>query len=796
MFQNYFKIALRNLMKNRVYSVVNILSLVIGLVCGMLIIVYVLDEISYDRFHDRAGRIYRLGRKTETAEQVVLEPLSCAPAARALMTDFPDIENAVRIRNTGNIAVRYGDKMFYEKHIAYADAPVFDVFTFPMIEGDAGTALTRPYSAVITEDMASKYFGIENPVGKILRFNNQHDYMVTGVMQNVPDNSHFEFDMLCSMETLAAQKDPDLDNWLSFGYFTYVLLKENAAPEDIQKKLPAFVRHYIGDDFKVQGKSIHFFLHPLLKIQLYSHLEGYPPGRIVQVCFLSMFALCIILAGCMNFMNLAVARSVNRSREVGIRKVIGANRKQLMVQFTAEAVILSLISMVVAMILVKWFLPAFSTVVRQQLTLDFTARPELLLYFIGLSLIVGIVSGSYPAFYLSRVHPADILKGRFTAGARKVRLRNALVLFQFFTSAVFIIQASVFGIQLEHLRDIDPGFDKNNVLVVPVSEENIRQSMDVFKKELRKEAGVTCVAATSTLPGWYIPREMKIPQGYTAEQMQIMDDINVDHGFIPAMGIEIIAGRNFSEDITTDPEQSVIINETAAQKFGWEQPVGKTIQYSTGNGQFATGTVCGVVRDFHLASLYRVIEPLFISNHAGRFNYLLVRFQPENVEETMDRIRHRWLARYPDHPFEYSFLDDSYDYYFQVVEKVMHIFSYFIFLTIFIACLGIFALAAYNAERRVKEIGIRKVLGAPSLHLVLMLNREIMLLVCIAMAAAVAFFQIPFLNPSTVMPYFTDFKPVVYLKSTLIVILMALVTISYQSIRAAAMNPVDSIRIE
>lgn len=796
MFNNYLKIALRNLFRHKVYSLVNILGLVIGLTCSILIIVYVLYELSYDRFHKNAKNIYRFGRETTTADRVIREPLSSAPTARALIHDFPEVSNVVRFGNRGKIIVKHDDKQFYEEHIYYVDPSVFDIFTFPMISGDPNTALVKPYSVVITEETAIKYFGTENPIGKVLKFNNQHDYFVTGVIKNVPDNSHHEFDMLCSIETLYAQKNPNLDNWLSFDYLTYVLLNDNVDYKDLEQKFPAFIDKYIGDEFKVQGKSIKFFLHPLTKIQLYSHLEGYPPGRITQVYFFSILAVCIILIACINFMNLCTARSTNRAKEVGIRKVVGANKGKLIYQFLSEALILSFISLILAIFLVELILPVFSTLIRQKLNLNYTEKPWLMLGFIGLAIFVGIISGSYPAFYLSRFHPIHVLKGKLTIGARKARLRSILVVFQFFTSTIFIIQAFIFGIQINNLKHKDIGFNKQHVVVLPIVDDEIKHSIKSFKRELTNYAGVLNVAATSTLPGWSIPRNFKIPQGYTEEQMQLMDDINVDQDFISTLEIKMAVGRNFSEKFSADKSNAIIINETAVQKFGWDNPIGKTIQYSIGPNKFATGTICGVVKDFHLASLYRIIEPLFISNNPDDLNYLLVRIKPEIMQHSIDYIKGTWIELYPNHPFDYSFLEHSYDYYFRVLEKVLQIFFYFTFLAILIACLGIFALATYTAEHRTKEIGIRKVLGATTFGIILKLNKEIIKLVIIAIILAWLFMQIPFLDPHMFLPYFSGIKFTIYLKSALLVVLIALVTISYQSIKTAMANPVDSIRYE
>lgn len=796
MFQNYLKVAIRNLLKNKIYSIVNISGLVIGLTCSMLIIVYVLNEHSYDRFHENAEYIYRLGKEAITGDKADREPLSSAPTAKALLQDFPEVANIARFKYCRKTIVKYRDKKFYESHISYVDPSAFDIFTLAMISGEAKTALTKPYSIVITEQIATKYFGTDNPLGKVLQFNNEYDYHVTGVMKNIPENSHLELDMLCSMETLYSQNDPTLENWLAFEYFTYVQLKDQVDYEQFESKFPAFIDKYISDDLKDQNKSIKFFLHPLTKIQLYSHLEGFSPGRITQVYIFFVFALCMLLTACINFMNLTTARSLNRAREVGIRKVVGANRSRLIYQFLGEALILSLISLLISLLIVQILIPYFSTLIRQQLHLNYIENPELILGFLVLAILVGIISGSYPAFYLSRFQPTQVLKGKITSKIRKINLRSGLVVFQFFMSTVFMIQTFIFSIQIGHLRNMDTGFNKEHVVVLPIVDDTIKRSIKSFKQELNDFPAVLNVAATSTLPGWSIPRSFKIPQGYAEDNMQLMDDINVDDDFISTLEIEMAAGRNFSEQFGTDQQDAIIINETAARTYGWEHPVGKTIRYSIGPDKFARATVCGVVKDFHLVSFYRKIEPLFISNKPDNINYLLLRVQPDNMQKTIAQIQQMWNNLYSDYPFEYSFLDNSYDGYFRILEKVLQAFVYFIFLTIFIACLGIFALATYNSENRIKEIGIRKVLGASTFEIMLKLNKEIMILVFIAIVLASLFMQIPFLDPTMFLAYFSGVKYTVYLKSAILISCIAVITISYQAIKTALTNPVKSLRYE
>jgi putative ABC transport system permease protein len=796
MLKNYLKITFRNLLKHKVFSLVNILGLVAGMTCSFLIIIYVLYEFSYDRFNKNAHDIYRLDRELTTAEGTIREPLSSPPAALALEKDLPGISEVVRFHNAGKSIIKYEDKQFYEDHVWYADSSVFDIFSFPMVDGDPKMALVKPYSAVITEEMATKYFGAANPVGKILRINNSHDYVVTGVIKNIPDNSHLEINILLSLETLYAEKDPSLENWLSFEDQTYVLLKSDVDYQAVEKNFPALIDKYIGAELKGQGKSIRFFLFPLTKIHLYSHLEGYPPGRITQVYFFLMFAMCIILIACLNFINLSTARSASRAKEVGIRKVVGADRTKLIFQFIGEAVILSTTSFIFALVLVELLLPAFGSIIGQNIKFSFTEEPVLSLGFFGLAILVGAAAGSYPAFYLSRFQPVQVMKGELTVGATKASLRSTFVVLQFFASTVFIIQTIVLGYQIRYMRNKDLGFNKHDVVVLPIADSEVRKSIQSLKKEFKNYSGIIDVGATSTLPGWNIPRDFEIPQGYTKEQMQLMDVLNVDCDFIPTMEIKLAGGRNFSEKFPADTDNGLIINETAARKFGWSDPIGKTIRYNTGHGDFATGTVCGVVKDFHLASLYRVIEPLCISDKPDELNYILVQISPQNTDQTLDYIGKKWKEIYPDHPFEYSFLEQSFDRYFQVVEKVLQICSYFTFMAIVIACLGIYALAAYTAEHRTKEIGIRKVLGATTFGILLKLNKETIKLVVISMVLALIFVQVPLIDLHEFLPYFVKPGFMVYVESALLLISVALATISYQSIKTALANPVESLRYE
>jgi putative ABC transport system permease protein len=716
--------------------------------------------------------------------------------AKALKFEFAEVKNVIRFRKLDRIVVRYSDKLFYESKIYFTDASVFDVFDFRLRKGDPNTVLTNPYSVVITEETADKYFGAENPVGKTLRFNNHSDYVVTGIMENLPENSHLEIDLLCSMSTLYAQKLADLEDWYAFNNLSYVLLKENYDYKKLENKFPNFIKKYIGQNYKAHGKNIKLFLHPLTKIHLYSHLEGYPPGRITGDVYYSLLAFFLLVIASINFINLSIARAATRAKEIGLRKVVGAKRSSLIQQFIFEALIISTLSVIIAFGLVEILLPVFSMTIGQELKMSFISMPWLLAAFAASALIVGLLTGGYPAFYLSRFKPVSVLKGGIRTSTGKSRFRSFLVVFQFMMSSLFIIQTGFLRNQIIYMKNKDLGFSKKNVVVLPLVDEDSRNTITVLKKELKIHAGVLNVAAASTIPGWNISRDFKIPEGFSKDEMQLMDEINVDDEFILAMGINLISGRNFAKEYPTDKESGVIVNETAIKKFKWKNPIGKTIQFNIGSDKYKTGKVVGVVKDFHLASLYRVIEPLFISNDPDKLNYLIVRIQPNNIPETIDFIKIKWQAINTAHPFNYFFLDDSFDHYFRVLERIMNVMLYFTLLAILISCLGIFALTSFTVERRTKEIGIRKVLGASTKGIIFQLNKEIMKLIAIATILAFLFMQLPFYDIEAFFPYMAPPDSFIYIKTLILIWVIALGTIMYQAVRAATANPVESLRYE
>jgi len=796
MFKNYLKITFRNLLKHKVYSVINLLGLSIGLTCSMLILIFVQHEFSFDRFHKNADRIYRLGREISSAEGERREPSSSATTAELLLQEYPEVKNATRFQAMGQVTIKYEEKLFYEKRIYYVDPSVFDVFTFPMLIGDPKTALLKPYSVVITEEMAGKYFGQTNPIGKVLRFDNRDDFIVTGVIKNLPKTTHREINMLCSFETLRAQNHPGLIDWLNFKFSTYLLLQKDYDYHALEVKLPAFIKKHFGKDLKTAESTLSFYLMPLKKIYLYSHLDGNSPGLITRVSYFSILALFIVLIACINFMNLSTARSAIRAKEVGIRKVVGADKSRLVKQFLGETLIFSFLALFTAFLLTELTLPFFNNIIEEELNLSITKTPQIFLGFVGLAFLVGIISGSYPAFSISRFHPAQVLKGNPATSFKKSRFRSALVVLQFALSTLFICHTNFVRNQLHYMKNKDIGFNKKDVIILPIMDDKVRQSIRTLKKELKGNRDILNVAASSSLPGLGIPRNVKIPEGYSRTQVQLMDDINVDHDFIPLLGIEMAAGRNFSETFPTDEQQAIIINEMAARKYGWEAPLGKTIQYSVDEDKYTTGIIIGVVKNFHLSSMHRLIEPLFISNHPERLNHILIRIQTRQIPKTIDFIETRWSQIFPDHPFQYSFLEDKYDRYFRTIQKIIDILAAFSVLAIMLACMGIFALAAFIAEQRTREIGIRKVLGDTTLGIIIRLNKELLKFVLIATLFIIPYATLPIVDLGKFFPYLAETDFFLYFKSALLVFIVAFITISYQSIRAALTKPVENLRYE
>jgi putative ABC transport system permease protein len=798
MLKNYLKIALVNLKKHKAFSFINLFGLGIGMACCILIAAYVFHELRYDKFHEKADRIYRLKSELKISGENLDIPKSSPPMSDYLVQNYPEVIDAVRFRRIGRVPVRFRESPFYEDHIFFADKSVFEIFTFPLVKGDPQKALETSYSIVVTEDMAQKYFGSDDPMGKLLNVNNQFDFTVTGVMKNIPHNSHFDFDMLCSFETFAQTNRREMQNWLSINNYTYILLDAGADAGQVEQKLPEMIDTRIGGMLKIAKAEMSLSLQPLTSIHLHSDLMQEISGNsnIVYVYIFSAIALFILAIACINFMNLSTARSAKRAREVGLRKVMGADRGKIIRQFLSESILNSILACILALILVDLTLPLFRSISGIELHVDYAQNFWLIPSLVGLALFVGLIAGSYPAFFLSAFQPTRVLKGEFKSGKSGNLFRSVLVIVQFTISIALIIGTIFVFNQLNFMKNQRLGFQKEQVVVIPISDESTLDSLRPVKQELESHAGIIQVAASSHVPGQTTYVNPFIPEGFTVDQMQYMGELYIDHEFIPTMGIELVAGRNFSAELSTDVTQSVIINETAARKFGWTHPVGKTIGDVSTSQKITKYTVIGVVKDFHIESLRKKIIPLFIGGTTHVFNSLSVRIKTENVPATLSFLETKMRQIDPSRPFEYAFLDDSFDAQYRSEDRLSRVFSYFAILAVFIACLGLFGLASFSAEQRTKEIGIRKVLGASVSGIILLLSKEFTKWILIANAIAwpIAFFAVRLWLQG--FAYRTKITVTAFIFSATISIVVAVFTVSFQAIRTAVTNPVDSLRYE
>jgi len=800
MFASYCKLTFRAINKHRIYSFINIAGLAIGIACCILIVLYIQFEFSFDKYHDKADRIFLLKRHGYFGGKENTSSSNNALAAGFIKKDFPEVEDTVRIGFMPNPAVLCEEKKFYESRVLYADDSFFEFFTYPMTKGDPKSALQAPFSVVITEEIAEKYFGKKNPMGKSLRINNQDNFTVTGVIKNVPRNSHLLFDMLCSFQTLYSKYPRGhafLNDFTSNRYWTYILLQKGIDPGTLESKFPDFIKKYGGTKLKIFGISMEYFLMPLTDIHLHTPLSGGKTGigTILYIYIFALIAGIVLIIACINFVNLTTARSAKRAQEVGMRKVLGAQKSELVRQFLFESFFYSVISLLLALGLAEFALPTMSSIAGYELAIDLTHMLWLFPALLGIAVFVGLIAGSYPAFFLAAFQPGRVLKGGTKTGAGNSFFRNVLVVMQFSISVVLIIGTIIITRQLDYMKNKNPGFDKEQVVVLPFRDEELRKSLATIKNELQVHSDIVNVSVSSDIPGQYPQYNQKLPEGFSMSQSQLMYDLVVDEDFIPTLGMEIVAGRNFSREFGADQKASAIINETAAKEFGWENPLGKKIGDYRG-----IRTVIGVVRDYHQIPITQEIKPLYIRFDPGDvynpYRMLSIRIAPGSVSRAMKYIEKTWNTIYPIHPFDYFFLDESFNDQFKETERIRELISYFAGLAIFIACLGLFGLTSFVAEQRTKEIGIRKVLGASTSGIVFMISKELAKMIVLANAIAwpVAYFVMR--NWLQTFPYRENISVLIFIFSGIIVLFIGLATISFQSIKAGLTDPVDSLKYE
>lgn len=799
MFRSYLNVILRQLFRQKGYSTINVLGLAIGLTSCILIMLYVKDELSYDQHHEKKGRIYRIV-VTQTAEGRTEEwartPSAWAPV---LMEEYPEIELFTRWKppNTSWL-IAYGEKSYEEKYFVFADSTVFDTFTIPLVQGSPETALTKPNTVVVSETMATVIFGNENPMGKVISVDEIYMFTVTGIMRDMPKNSHFRADFLASFNTLAANgiyNEPATIQNMDKTLYTYLLIREGYAPEDLEDKLSQFPTRHLGERLETLGVEFTPYLQALTDIHLHSNLtlEIKANSDIRYVYIFTSVAIFMLLIACVNFMNLSTARSARRALEVGIRKVLGAQRVQLTGQFIGESVFFAFIALAVALVLVHLILPEFSRFSGKELEMDYEST-WLLPALLAIALGTGIAAGGYPAFVLSSFRPITVLRGALKTVVSQSLFRKALIIFQFVVSTIMIVGTLVILEQLEYIGNKKLGFDKEHVVVVQLPDYEAVQGFPTFRNKMLQYPEIVSLSTTTSVPGRLTSTSFIQPEGYIVEDTPLIPTIWTGFDFVETMGIEITAGRSFSRAVASD-DYSVLINETAARTFGWEDPIGKSFTY-THTPDYPPMHVVGVMSDFHYHTLHQRIEPLLILFGEGG-DTMVAKLRSQSLSRGLEILQDQWREAYPNHPpMESYFLDQDLEQKYAAEQRLGSVFIAGSFLTILIACLGLLGLASYMTEQRTGEIGIRKAFGATVSNVILLFSKDFTKLILIAFVLGVP------ISYSIMQGWLADFSYRiemgfgVFILTGLVALLIAWITVGYHTFKVATSNPTDALRAE
>jgi len=812
MWLSYLKVAFRALVKQRLYTFINIIGLAVGVTTCVLILMFVRYENSYDEFHPKADRIYRLGVQGIMGDNAFANGVSAAPAGPTMQEDFPEVIDYVRIRRTGAPVLRYADKIFSEESWWLADSSIVDIFEIPFVLGDPKTALTQPYSVVLTERMANKYFGDDNPMGKVLNADNQSDFIVTGVVKELPPNSHWHFDFLAAM---ASYEDSRNTVWTSNNYFTYLLLQEGSNSQDLLAKFPDLIRKYVGpeiqqylgitmDQFEERGDAYKLLLAPMLDIHLESHLDNEIEvnGDGKTVTIFAYIAVFILLLACINYMNLSTARSLSRAKEIGIRKSLGAKRGQIVIQFLAESIFVTFISFSLAIMIVILVFPWFSALIDTPLELNLSDIPLIYLWVIP----VGLLAGSYPAFLLSSFKPVKVLRGNQAMGKGSGWLRNGLVIFQFSVSITLLIGTLIIKDQLNYMQTKDLGLNPNDLIVINKTGD-IGRNIKGFKNAVQQADGVLLVSNSTTVPGIKNSYNSTVfeMENEDGKKLSLLNWFWVDHDFANIYELKMKAGRFYSRAWGTDTS-AVILNEAAVRAFGITDPVGKDlVSFQGGGGDPRINfKIIGIVEDFHYDGPQVEIMPMGMflmgagddPNRANWGGYVTVKIDPDQTNSILAHINESWKQFAGDQTLEYEHFDESYAELFQTERQSANIVMLFAVLTIFIATIGLLGLASFTAVKRTKEIGIRKVLGASILNILVMLSMDTLKLMLVALVIALPVANYAMQRWLEKFAYRIDVSVLIFLGTAAGVTFLAIVTVVWQSFRAATANPVKSLRYE
>ncbi len=802
MLRNYFLVALRNIRKQRFYSIINIVGLTVGIVATLFIILYIKDELSYDRFHANIDRLYRVGLNGRLAGQEVHVVNTPPPLASAMVSEVPGVEQALRLWEWNDVVVKYEDKVFTEDRIFHTDSNFFKVFSFQLLEGDPETALKEPNSMVLTESVARKFFGDEEALGKVITFSNDNKAMkVTGVIQDAPSNSHFKYNYLVSFTSNDFGKS---DQWLSNSLHTYFVLHDGANVDDVLANLnESLIPKYVGpqiqqflgislDQFIQQDGKYGYFINPVKDIHLYSDVDGEmePPGDIAYIYIFVAIGFFILIIAAINFMNLSTARSSGRSREVGMRKTLGSLRWQLISQFLMESLVYSVVAVALAVLLVLILLPQFNLLSGKEFTFGQLLDPYMIGGIIGLTIFLGFLAGSYPAFYLTSFKVTEVFKGSVAKGTKSGWIRGGLVVVQFFISILLIVCTILVHNQLQYTQNKNLGFDKEKVIVIS-NVDRLGNNRKAFKDALMSDVNIVAASySNSVIPGVNNTTILRKPE---SEEDHIIGVYYADYEQVDVMGFELVAGRNFSRDFPSD-SSAMLVNESIVKAMGWKDPIGeKLISFNGPEPQEIT--VVGVLKDYNFESLRENIRPILIQ--LGDFgNDMTVRYRLDNPTDAVALIESKWKEVAPGEPFEFAFLDQRFDEMYRSEQRLGVLFTIFTGLAILIACLGLFGLAAFTAEQRTKEIGIRKAMGASSISIVRLLSTEFVKFILIAFVFSIypAYYFISGWLEN--FAYRVDINWWVLLLSGAMALVIALLTVSIQSVKASRLNPATTLRYE
>jgi putative ABC transport system permease protein len=794
MIRNYLLLAVKNFRKQKMFSLINILGLTVGITCCLMIFLFIMNEFSYDNFHKNGKDIYRVMRVGQVNGQERNIPYLSAPYATALKNDYPDaIEKTIRV-NPDNDLISYNNISFNEKKICLVDSNFFDFFSFRLLKGDPATVLNEPGSIVMTATAAKKYFGNDDPIGKVVDFNKRLHLKVTGIAADVPVNSHLDFDMLIPLSIW--RNEQWFNQWPNNGMFVYAQLNSKVQPEQLKKQFPAFMDKYMGKYYKEGGFKMNLTINPLKDIYFEgeSGFVNVKHGSQKKVYIFMSIAILILLIACINFMNLATARATDRSKEVGLRKVLGAVRKQLTGQFILESILFTTIATILALVLLQFLMPVYTGFLGYSLP-SYWNNGWFYIFLVAVIFLVGILAGSYPALLLSSFSPIESLKGKLKAGKGGAFFRKTLVVFQFAISVLLIISVTVVTNQMHYVRNTDMGFDKEQSMIVRLDNNAIWEHKVLFKNQLQADPAVASVSLMTGEPGGFHDSYGFESQGKPGEKFLFNTEF-ADFEYVETLGLKIIAGRDFSAGFPTDSTSAVLINRSAATKLGYtpQQAVGTTLKNLMQDS--VPRTVVGVVEDYHYKSLKESIGELVISTRKDDRRLALIRLKKGQVQPAVERVKKLYAAAAPDYPFEYSFLDEKFGELYKSEIRQESLLSIFSVIAIGIACLGLFGLASYTAIKRTKEIGVRKVLGSSIKNIVLLLSKDLLKPVLLGTVIAVPIGYYAMDKWLQGFDYRTTIHWWLFAIAAIVAVSIAIITVSVQAVKAAMINPVKSLRSE